>query len=56
MKVAKQKTTLREAQASSLMADSLKAGFGIVGPAYRDTLNLFSAAIVRFFPVAHQNS
>ncbi|MCB2147363.1 MAG: hypothetical protein KQI81_12880 [Deltaproteobacteria bacterium] len=54
--MAKQKMAPREALVQILMADSMKTGFGIVGPAYRDTSNLFLAAVIRFIPVAHQNS
>jgi hypothetical protein len=38
------------------MADRMKAGFEIVGPAYRETLNLFPAIVIRFIPAAHRNS
>jgi len=53
--MANQKMTPLEARAQTLMTDSMKTGFGIVGPADRDALRLFPAGPIRFIPVAHQN-
>ncbi len=54
--MARQKMTPSEALAETLVAEGVKNVFGIVGSAYMDALDLFSAAGIRFVPVAHEQA
>ncbi len=48
--------TPSEALVETLVAEEVKAVFGIVGSAYMDALDLFSAAGIRFVSVAHEQA
>ena len=50
----KQKMTPSEAFVETLVAQSVKDVFGIVGSAYMDALDLFPLAGIRFISVAHE--
>src|SRR3990172_2793179 len=48
--------TPSEALVETLVAEEVKAVFGIVGSAYMDALDLFPAAGIRFVSVAHEQA
>ncbi len=48
--------TPSEALVETLVAEDVKAVFGIVGSAYMDALDLFPAAGIRFISVAHEQA
>jgi sulfoacetaldehyde acetyltransferase len=54
--MAKVKMTASEALVETLVAEGVKAVFGIVGSAYMDALDLFPAAGIRFISVAHEQA
>src|SRR5574339_191548 len=50
----KVKMTPAEALVEAMVAQGVTDVFGIVGSAYMDALDIFPAAGIRFFPVAHE--
>ena len=52
----KQKMTPSEALVETMVAEGVTDGFGIVGSAFMDALDLFPDAGIRFIPVAHEQA